>query len=240
MFDLSIDRRVARLTLARPEARNALTLQGWSELAELLGEVEQAEGRLLILAGSGSAFSAGADLLDFERMHGDPAACAAFRAGIRRGLDRLRTLPIPTVALVDGPCYGAGVAVAMACDLRLAGPGALFAITPAKIGISYPQQDIHALVALVGPGQAARLLFTGAPIGGDEALRIGLADMHADALDGLVEAILANDASSLATLKRGLRLAAQGQRTDSAQDVEFDRLIGSDALAERLAERRKP
>jgi enoyl-CoA hydratase/carnithine racemase len=239
MFDLSIDGGLARLALARPEARNAVTVQGWGELADRLDDVEQAEARLLILTGSGSAFSAGADLLGFERMHGDGQACAAFREAMRRGLDRLRALPIPTIALIDGPCYGAAVALAMACDLRLAGPGASFAITPAKMGISYPQEDIHALVGLIGPGQAARLLFSAAPVAADEALRIGLADQGADALDGLVEAILANDGLSLATLKRGIRLAAQGRRTDPAQDEAFDRLIGSEAFAARLAERRK-
>ena len=77
---------------------------------------------------------------------------------MRRGLDSLRDLTIATVALVEGPCYGAGVALALACDLRIAGPGARFAITPAKFGISYPQEDVAGLVALVGPGQASRLL----------------------------------------------------------------------------------
>ena len=143
---------------------------------------------------------------------------------------------MPTVAHVEGPCYGAGVALAMACDLRVAGPGARFAITPAKIAVSYPQEDVHRLVALVGPGQAARLLFTAASIDGAEALRIGLAEL--DALDE--SAILANDASSLAELKRSIRLASEGVRSDDEQDRRFDALLGGEALARRLeALRRK-
>src|SRR5690606_8347347 len=153
----------------------------------------------------------------------------------------LRALPVPTVAAIDGACYGAGVALAMACDLRLAAPDAPFAITPAKIGISYPQEDVHRLVALIGPGQAARLLFTGLSIDGAEAARIGLVDLAASAAEReeAIAAILANGAESLATLKRALRLAAKGVRSDPAQDHQFDALLGGAELARRLEAREK-
>jgi len=233
MFRLAHDGDVARLVLDRPEARNAIPAAGWNELARLLAGVE---GRLLILSGEGGAFCAGADLADFAAMRGDDAACARFRRDMRAALDALRALPIPSVARVDGPCYGAGVALAMACDIRVAGPDARFAITPARIGISYPQEDVHRLVALVGPGQAARLLFTAAEIDRAEAARIGL--IEADAIDEA--AILANDPASLAELKRAIRLAGEGVRGDPEQDRRFDALIGGEALARRLeAKRRK-
>jgi enoyl-CoA hydratase/carnithine racemase len=155
---------------------------------------------------------------------------------MRDALDALRALPIPTVARIDGPCYGAGVALAMACDLRIATAGSRFAITPAKIGISYPQEDVHRLVALVGPGQAARLLFTAETIDGAEALRIGLVELQ----DADESAILANDPQSLIMLKRAIALAAQGVRSDAGQDRGFDALIAGDASAARLeALRRK-
>lgn len=239
MFELTIQQGVARLLLVRPEARNAIPLTGWAELADRVREVEAGGARLIVLEGSASAFSAGADLVDFAAMNADPAACADFRQAMRAGLDRLRDAGVPTIALVEGPCYGAGVALAMACDLRLAGPGATFAITPARMGISYPQEDIHALVRLVGPGQAARLLFSGAAIDAAEALRIGLADATSDDVDTLIDAMLANDGDSLATLKRGIGLAAQGHRQEEAQDRAFDRLLGSDTFAQKLAARRR-
>ena len=129
----------------------------------------------------------------------------------------------------------------MACDLRLAAASARFAITPAKFGISFPQQDVHRLVELVGPGQAARLLFTGLGIEAEEAVRIGLADLGpGEEAEGLIAAILANAAESLATLKRAIRLAAAGKRSDPEQDARFDALFGGGALARRLeAPRRK-
>ena len=227
MFRLTQDGEVARLALDRPEARNAIPASGWAELARLLGTIE---ARLLVLSGEGGAFCAGADLADFAAMHAD--AGARFRQDMRAALDTLAALPIPTVARIEGACYGAGVALAMACDLRVAAAGARFAITPAKIGISYPQEDVRRLVALVGPGQAARLLFTAAAIDGAEALRIGLVDL--DALDE--GAILANDSASLAVLKQGI--ASVGG--DAALDARFDSLLGGEEMARRLeALRRK-
>jgi enoyl-CoA hydratase/carnithine racemase len=227
MFRLTQDGEVARLTLDRPEARNAIPAKGWAELTRRLGEVE---ARLLVLSGAGGAFCAGADLSDFAAIRDDEAAGRRFREEMRTALDALSGLPIPTVARIDGACFGAGVALAMACDLRIATAGARFAITPAKIGLSYPQEDVHRLVALVGPGQAARLLFTAATIDGAEALRIGLADLGE--LDE--QAILANDPDSLAALKRGIGLAAQGIRRDSDQDGRFDSLIAGEEVARRL------
>jgi enoyl-CoA hydratase/carnithine racemase len=243
MFRLGIDEGVATLRLCRPEARTAIPLAGWGALADRAEEAVGAGARALILAGEpGGAFCAGADLADFDAFRGNAEARTGFRLAIGSGLGRLRALPIPTIALVEGAAYGAGVAVAMACDIRIAGPGARFATTPAKLGISYPQEDVHRLVGLVGPGQAARLLFGTRPVDGAEALRIGLVELHepdapAAALD-LAGAIAANAPDSLRTLKRGIRLAALGRAEDEEQDRTFDDLLGSEALFERLAQHR--
>lgn len=242
MFRLAHDGDVARLTLERAEARNAIPASGWDELAAVIAEVEASEARLLILTGSGGAFCAGADLTDFAAMRGDKAARVRFRSTMRRALDALRDLPIPSIAVIDGHCYGAGVALAMACDLRIAGASASFAITPAKIGISYPQEDVHRLVELVGAGQAARLLFGALEIDSAEAARIGLVELHDPdgGVEPLAAAILANDKDSLALLKRAIRTAAGGRRQDDELDRRFDDLIGGDALKRRLeALRRK-
>ena len=238
MFRLQSEGDAIRLLLDRPQARNAIPIDGWAELAALLEEAESSGAKLLVVAGNGGAFCAGADLGDFPALRRDERARVRFREQMRRALDRLRGFAMPTLAHVEGPCYGAGVALAMACDLRAAGEQAIFAITPAKFGISYPQEDVHRLVELVGPAQAARLLFSGLAIGAGEALRIGLADL-ADPAEAIA-AILANEADSLATLKRGIALAAAGRRSDGGQDERFDALFGGAALAHRLeAARRK-
>ena len=166
MFDLVVRQGIARLTLARPEARNAIPAAGWVQLGAALDEVSKSGARVLLLAGAGDSFCAGADVRDFEAMAGDTGRAASFRLAMRASLDRLRRLPIATIAVVDGACFGAGVALAIACDLRLSGEKASFAITPAKLGLSYPHEDRHRLVSLVGPGQAARLLFSARAIDG--------------------------------------------------------------------------
>ena len=239
MFDLVLTDGVARLTLDRPEARNAIPADAWSCLAETAEAAITAGARLLLVQGRGSSFCAGADLSDFEAMRNDPVARGGFRESMADAFDRLARLTVPTAALIHGPCFGAGVALAMACDLRIATPGARFAITPAKIGISYPQPDIARLVRLVGPGQASRLLFSAGTIDAEEAARIGLVERVADDLEPagveLASALLANSPASLATLKRGIALAAAGIAADEAQDAAFERMIGSDDVAERLA-----
>lgn len=242
MFDLAHDGAIARLTLNRPEARNAIPAAGWAELEATLGEAETAGVKVLILSGAGTAFCAGADLADFPAMRADGEARVRFRTAMRAALDRLATLELPTIAAIDGACFGAGVALAMGCDIRVAGRGASFAITPAKFGISYPQEDVARLVALVGPGQASRLLLSAGSIDADEAVRIGLADIVAERgneeAERLARAIATGSAASHRTLKRGIRLAA-GSTGDQRQDREFDDLIGSPEFAERLAAARR-
>jgi enoyl-CoA hydratase/carnithine racemase len=239
MFDLTLDGAIARLRLDRPEARNAIPAHGWADLARRCAEAASSGARLLILAGTREAFCAGADLADFPAFAADRTTATAFRLVMRKGLDSLRDLPIATIAAIEGPCYGAGVALAMACDIRVAGEGARFAITPAKFGISYPQEDVARLVALVGPGQASRLLLGGGSIDAAEAARIGLVELaqpDADpAVAELAAAILANSRESVAVLKRAVRLAGDGAARDEEQDRRFDALFGSGDFRERLA-----
>lgn len=241
MLGLTIHDSVARLTLHRPEARNAIPLDGWDALAMRVREAAERAGAL-ILTGSGAAFSAGADLTAFEGFHRDAGSAADFREAMRRGIDALRDCDIPTIALVEGACYGAGVAIAIACDIRIASSDAVFAITPAKLGISYPQEDVARLVALIGPAQASRLLLAAEAIDGPEAARIGLAERcdpdAARVAATLAETITGHDRESIAALKRGISLAARGVTSDTGQDESFDALLTADALAERLRARR--
>jgi enoyl-CoA hydratase/carnithine racemase len=240
MFRLERNDDYARLILDRPEARNAIPAAGWSELSDKVEVVERSDVRMLVVTGADETFCAGADLDDLAAMRGDAAAIARFREDMRAALDRLRALAIPTIALIEGHCYGAGVALAMSCDFRIASLTAQFAITPAKIGISYPQEDVHRLVALVGPGQAARMLFSGLVVYSDEAKHIGLIETQMPGHKAFFEAIVANDRESLAALKQAIARAGAGVRSDPEMDKRFDALMGSEEAARRLeALRRK-
>ena len=236
MIRLGCEGKVVRLVLDRPEARNAIPGQGWDLIADRLTEVARTDARLLVVSGAGGAFCSGVDLSDFGSFQGDQQASARLRQRIRAALDRLRGLEIPTIAMIEGPCYGAGVALAIACDLRIAAPEAKFAITPAKLGLAYPQEDVHRLVRLVGAGQAARLLFTAGMIDAMEARRIGLVEIvePAAAAKPILQSMLDNSPDSLAVLKRSIRLTAEGVRSDPEQDRCFDALLSSEDVARRL------
>lgn len=239
MFDLRIDGSIAWLRLSRPEVRNAIPLEGWRRLTAVLADAEQSGARALIVAGEpGGAFCAGADINDFSRFAEDVESRSEFRLAMRGALDRLRDLPMPTLALVQGACFGAGVALAVACDIRIGGGAARFGITPARLGIAYLQEDVHQLVALVGAGHAARLLLSADSIDCHEAHRIGLVELcckgEAEARRW-AEAAAANDPDSLRVLKRGIALATLGVRESEQQDRDFDALLGSDAAAARIA-----
>lgn len=236
MISLSIEDGIARLTLARPEARNALRVEDWRRLAVLVAEAEGAGARVLLLRSAvEGSFCAGADLGELEALQEHVDRREPFRMAMRAGLDALRSTRLPVIAAIEGGCFGAGVALAIACDIRVAGPDARFAMTPARLGIGYPLADIARLCALVGDGQAARMLFSADTIGADEAARIGLAELVGADAEALSRSIAANSPASLAMLKRGLGLAAAGRTSDAGHAAAFDALFGGVAFSEGMA-----
>jgi enoyl-CoA hydratase len=211
-----------------------LPIVAWDAIPEAVEAVAASDARALILQSAmPGMFSAGADLAEFAALVADPAMRTRFRTAMARGIEAVAALPIPVIAAVDGGCFGAAVALTLACDIVIAGDAAVFATTPAKLGISYPASDVARLRARVGAGQAARMLFTGDRIDADEAARIGLA--HCRVADAGVEAramaelIAANDADAVRMLKAVLR------NPDSpAHDQAFEDAFGSPAFAHRL------
>jgi enoyl-CoA hydratase len=235
MIDWTLDDRIATLTLANPAARNAIPLAGWRRLAQSLKEIAASDARVLILySGVAGIFSAGADISEFARFAEDADAAATFRTTMRAGLDALAALPIPTIAVIDGGCYGAAVALTLAADIRLAGAGASFAVTPAKLGIGYPAEDVARLIAQIGRGQASRMLFSAQTIDAGEAARIGLVESTVgSAIDealSLAATIAAHPPAAIAQLKRALADPA-----DPSHAAAFDAAFAGPAFAAALA-----
>lgn len=240
MFDLARDGPVARLSLNRPEAHNAIPHAGWAELEAVLDGLADAPPRVLIVhSHDPGQFCAGADLGDLAKLANDALARREMRVTMRAALARLASLPFPVIAAIDGACFGAGVALALACDIRVAGHGARFSIPPARLGISYPHEDIARLVELVGWGQASRLLFTAAPFNSEQALAMGLIEIAESTAwspaNQLATEIASNAPGSLALLKRSIALAATGVLTSDAMDDAFEMSFQSDEFAQRLA-----
>lgn len=204
MITLDQDGSVVRLTLDRPERRNAMGTAHWQALADTVTRIPADAAVVVLRSAVPGTFSAGADLSEIAHLADEPERRAPFRLALRAAADALAALPMPVVAAIEGGCHGAGFALALAADVRVATTGASFALPPAKLGISYPAEDLGRLSALIGPGQAARLLFTAETIDAAEAHRIGLVDMIGDCAEVAAE-IATNDPGALASLKAMLR-----------------------------------
>ena len=234
MIHLQLDNMIALLTLDRGCARNALPIAVWDAIADAAAEAAARDAKVLILQSAmPGMFSAGADLSEFPALVADPAMRTRFRTAMARGIEGVAAVPIPVIAAIDGGCFGAAVALTLACDIVVAGDAAVFATTPAKLGIGYPASDVARLRARVGAGQAARMLFTGDRIDADEGARIGL--VHRRAVDAGPEArataamIAANDPDAVRMLKAVLR-----DPGDPSHDQAFEDAFGSPGLAQRL------
>jgi len=238
MIELSVVDAVATITLDRPAARNAVPIAAWDGFADRVAEAAGVARVILLRSAVSGCFCAGADLTEFPALMVDPALVVRFREGMARATTALANAAVPVIAVIDGGCFGAGVALAMACDLRVAGAQARFAIPPARLGIAYPQADVDRLRALVGPGQAARLLLTGDVIDAGEAARIGLVELVAGDADQATRAMASTIAGNSVSAVSALRASLCGGQGDAA----FDALFAGPDLAERhgmVASRRR-
>lgn len=181
---------VYTLTFNRPEAMNAMNHLMGIRVREAIGlAARDPEVRVVILTGAGRAFSAGGDMKGSSKA--DPKDPVAAQYGddprsyppevLRDRLmdtvlkyDLLRTMPKPTIAMVNGPAVGAGMSVALACDFRICSEAAYFNTTYAALGLSGDVGISFHLTNAVGPAKARELLFFPRKINAEEALRVGL------------------------------------------------------------------
>jgi enoyl-CoA hydratase/carnithine racemase len=242
---------VATLTLNRPAAKNALNQAMWRALPEAMAEIAgRPELRVLIVQGAGGVFAAGADITEFPVVFADHAAALAYGALLEAALDAVEAVEIPILARIEGPCIGAGLALALACDLRLAAEDARLGAPPAKLGLMYSLGDVRRLTRAVGVSTAKSMLFTGALLDAPSALRLGLVDeVHptaelADTVEAKARAMAELSPWSLRKAKAVMRLVEDGVRRDTTETRAWfaDGPMGPD-FAEGVAAfhaRRKP
>lgn len=182
---LTIDGAIAQLVLNRPEKRNALTRAMWAAIPERAAEAAgHPEVKVLVLRGATpEAFAAGADIGEFEEVYASAATARAYHRLVHAAYDAIAFLEKPTIAMVQGVCFGGGCALALCCDLRYADESATFCIPPARLGLAYSLAETKRLVDLVGPSRAKEMLMGARVIDADEALRIGLATRAFPAAD---------------------------------------------------------
>jgi 2-(1,2-epoxy-1,2-dihydrophenyl)acetyl-CoA isomerase len=168
---LDVEDGVATITLNRPEALNAFIGSMRRDLLEAIQEAARGS-RALVITGAGRAFSSGGDVSFMTSAGADD-----IRALVRQGKEvvtSLTTLAIPTLASVNGVAAGAGLSLALACDVRILSATARLGATFSRVGLHPDWGCSYFLTRLAGPSAARELVFTGRLVDADEALRLGL------------------------------------------------------------------
>lgn len=215
---------IAWITVARPQALNALDAQVLEDFTRVLDRVEADQARCAVVQGAGNrAFVAGADIAQMVEL--DPTAAQSFARRGQAAFERLEALSFPVIAAVNGFALGGGLELALACDLIVAAANAELGQPEINLGILPGFGGTQRLIRRVGPGMARWLIFTGKRIAADEALRIGLVDqvVPADKLTDTVRALAlelaAKPSFALRQAKALLRLASE---TPLAQGLEAE------------------
>jgi enoyl-CoA hydratase/carnithine racemase len=188
---------VGRVTLNRPQARNALTFAMYERLAAIAAD--PGEARVLIVTGAGDkAFAAGTDINQF-RDFASPDDALAYEARIDRVIGTIERCRVPTIAAIAGACTGGGAAIAAGCDIRIAAANARFGFPIARtLGNCLSMSNLARLSALIGPARVIEMIFTARLFSAQEARSAGLVtEVLADT------AALAARAAELAEVVKG-------------------------------------
>jgi methylglutaconyl-CoA hydratase len=206
---LKIDeRQIATLTLNRPVIHNAFDDALIREITATLRDLEKKDLRALVLASTGSSFSAGADLQWMKRMSSASTDANQRDAEELSGmLRRLQLFPRPTIAVVQGAAYGGGVGLISACDIAIASELATFSLSEVKLGL-IPSVIGPYVMAAIGERQSRRYFLSAEKFTAAEALRIGLVhevvapDAMARTLEKVTDAILLGGPKAQVAAKR--------------------------------------
>jgi len=230
---LAVEGGIARLTFDHPRRLNAITAAMWAQLPVLLGAVARDDAaRVLLIEGAGDrAFCTGNDTSEFEAIRADAAQSAHYNALQRAVAERLARLEKPAITAIHGHCLGAGLEIALQCDLRFASADARMAVPAVRLGLPYRAEDITKLLDVVAPATARWMVLTGRAVTGEELARRGL--VHAVPPD--------QPSMRAAALDAAREVAASAPLAQRAAKAGFFELLRRDAppdlaRAERLAD----
>jgi enoyl-CoA hydratase/carnithine racemase len=249
----SIEGAIGTITFNQPEKRNAMSVEMWEGLGEILQHFQSTGAvRVIVLTGAGDkAFVSGADISQFEKQRSDEGARQEYDRKTKAGREIFENTKIPIIARIQGFCIGGGLAIAMSADLRIASDDSQFGIPAAKLGISYGYSSVRKLVSLVGPAEARMLLYTGDRIDAHEARQIGLinrvvplAELDAT-IAKLAKTIATNAPISVTSMKMTVTEATkdEAQADRKAIDASIAECFNSQDYKEGRAafmEKRKP
>ena len=262
----SLDNGIATLTMNRPDARNALTPDMMQGLLSALPRLAADPGvRVVVLTGAGRAFCAGGDVKAFAQRAaaggggggGGSASGMSFDQKVndlraRMEVSRwLHEMPKPTLAVIPGAAAGAGLSMALACDMRIACDDAKLTTAFSKVGLSGDFGGSYFLNHLVGAAKARELYFTAQVLRGDEALKIGMVNRSVpfeqltQAANNYARELAALPTIAIGYMKKNLNVALRGSLSDTL-DAEAIHMISTfetedhKGAAKAFVEKRQP
>ena len=250
-IDVKADRQLAILELSNPDRQNAISASMWNAIGKFAGAAgDRPDIRVILVRGSGGIFSSGADISDFDAARSNASEARAHDDLIEITCRQLESVPQPTIALINGPCFGAGASLAASCDLRIASEDAVFAVPAAKLGLGYDVRGIQRFVRVFGAGATAFLLYTADRLSANRAHAAGAVHVLAPLAQSeriafeLADRIASNAPLTIRAAKLGIRaitqsvdgLLAEAERLASLADSSADYREGRAAFAEK----RKP
>ena len=208
-----------------PAKRNAVSLEMWDALAEMVRDFDRDGAiRVIVLKGAGEkAFVSGADISEFEQKRHSSASRRSYDEKAALATDLLARSGKPVIAMIQGFCIGAGMAIALSADIRFAAPDSRFGIPAARLGLGYGYAGTKALSDLVGPSHAKDILFSARFLDADEACRMGLVNriVPRDELETAVRAyveLIANNAPL--TVKTAKAAVNETRKVSPERDLE--------------------
>jgi enoyl-CoA hydratase len=232
-IQLTIANSVARITLARPARRNALDASAWRALADACNQIAaNADIRAVVLLGDGAHFCAGADIHEMREHLCDATWMQANQAEIGNALDRYANLPMPTLAIIRGSCYGGGAALAVSSDFCIASMDTKIAITPAKLGLTYRLVDCLRVQQLIGSARTREMLMLAREIDASTAFNWGLVGeiCEDDQLESRANTWVSGITALSGYSQRGIKKTLLKIRDGATTDDDETRKIFQDAF----------
>ncbi len=195
---IETDGRIATLTLNRPDSLNAMNESMWRRLGDLMAECDADTNlRCLILRSAGDrAFSAGADIKEFEMSRRDKASATKYGHAVHYGLSSIGACRHPVIAEIEGLCVGGGFGIASCCDFRVCEQSSKFGVPVKRLGLVEAHEELRPLVAKFGPNALLEILLLGNVFGAEDAVRMGLVNRVVP--DGTVAETVRGMAESIA------------------------------------------
>jgi len=232
---------IGTIYLNRPEKRNAINMDMWQELTEIVEECNKDKDVRVIVFRSTDpkVFSAGADIGEFQTLRNNPENGKKYHEILSDFEEKLFFLDKPSIAMIQGYCFGGGLELAIACDFRFSDPTGIFSIPAAKLGIIYPPKSTKRLIDLVGLARTKEILLTGKRLNAHQALEIGLIHQIFDGskLENEIYQFARNLAENSGLAIRGMKkvigLIMEGKGEEEVQAL-LEESFSSDDYKERV------